>query len=168
LAETSTATSAGEPSRSVELLSLPWPLLADLQDELAVHCELEELAVDLVVACEPDEVVVVDEDAMLAFGPLIALAGAAPMANQVAGLVKDEDRRRSDAAFAGRWVLLGGALARGQRVRPMHQPDAIVGVGRKAGDLAENPVVGKRLRPERIDLELRRSSLFFQLGLGGR
>src|SRR5258708_13819039 len=36
----------------------------------------------------------------------------------------------------------------------MHDPDAVVGVGGDAGDLAEDPFVRQRLRPQRVDLEL--------------
>src|SRR5215467_6482309 len=45
--------------------------LADLQHEFAVHRELEQLAVLAAVAGEPDELIAVDENAVLALGPLI-------------------------------------------------------------------------------------------------
>ena len=45
-------------------------LLSDLQHELGLHRELEELAVGLAVSGEPDEVVGVDVDPVLALGPL--------------------------------------------------------------------------------------------------
>ena len=44
--------------------------------------------------------------------------------------------------------------ARGQRIHaPMDEPDVVACVDRDAGDRPENPVVGKRLGPERIDAE---------------
>ena len=128
--------------------------LADLHHELAVHGEFEELAVLLAVAGEPDEIVAVDVDAVLALGPLVALAGAAPALQQVAGLVEHQHRRSGDAALGHGRILLGGALARRQRARPLDHPDAVEPVDRDAGDLPEDPVVRQRLRPQRVDLEL--------------
>ena len=142
-----------QPLGRIAVVALP--RLADLQDELAVHGELEELAVLLAVAGKPDEIVVVDEDAVLALGPLIALPRSAPVAEQVAGLVEHQHRRSGNAAFRFRRILLGRAFARRQRSRSMHDPDAIILVGGDAGDLPEQPVVRQRLGPERIDLELR-------------
>jgi hypothetical protein len=46
------------------------------------------LSVVLAIAGEPDEIVVVDENPMLALRPLKALGGAAPVAEEVAGLVE--------------------------------------------------------------------------------
>ena len=77
--------------------------------------ELEQLTVLLAVAGEPDEIIVVDEDAVLALRPLVAGARAAPVAQQIAGLVEHQHRRRGDAALCLRRVLLGGAFARGER-----------------------------------------------------
>jgi hypothetical protein len=77
------------------------------------------LSVLLAVAGEPDEVVVVDENAVLALGPFVARTGTAPMADEVAGLVENEYRRRGDAALRFGRVLLGGTLARGERARPV-------------------------------------------------
>src|SRR5262249_48372641 len=48
--------------------------LADLEHKLAIHRELEKLAIRLAVAGEPDEIVVVDEDTVLRLWPLIAVA----------------------------------------------------------------------------------------------
>ena len=148
--------------------------LADLQHELAVHGELENLAVGLVVAGEPDEIVVVDVDAVLALGPVVALAGAAPVADQVAGLVEHQHRRRGRAALGLRRILLGGEIALVERARPLHHPDVIEAIDPDAGDLAEQPVVGQGLGPERIDQELRNAAdlgdrrLIDDLGLGER
>jgi hypothetical protein len=142
-----------QPLGRIAVVALP--RLADLQDELAVHGELEELAVLLAVAGKPDEIVAVDEDAVLALGPLIALPRSTPVADQVAGLVEQQHRGSGDAAFCFRWILLGRAFARRERSRSMHDPDAIIFVGGNAGNLPEQPVVRQRFGPERIDLELR-------------
>src|SRR5207253_6647535 len=100
-----------EPLGRIAVVTLA--LLTDLQDELAVHGEFEQLSVLLAIAGEPDEVVVVDENAVLALGQLVARIGTAPMADEVAGLVENEHRRRGDAALRFGRVLLGGTLARG-------------------------------------------------------
>src|SRR4029077_983351 len=100
------------------------------------------------------EIVVVDEDAVLVLGPLIARAGAAPGAQQIAGSIKQENWRGGRAALGFGRVLLGSTLARRQRERALHHPDAIVFVGCDAGDLTEDPVVRQRLRPEWLDAEL--------------
>ena len=147
--------SAGEPSRSVELLSWPLAGLADLQHELAVHGELEELAILLAIAGEPDEIIVVDVDAVLDFRPLVALAGAAPALEQVAGLTSNTRTGGAAAQHLDTGGFCSAARSRArQRARPLDHPDAIEPVDGDAGDLAEQPVVGQRLRPERIDLEL--------------
>ena len=52
--------------------------LADLQHELAVHRELEKLSVAFPIARKPDEIVVVDKNAVLVLGPLVAGPGSAP------------------------------------------------------------------------------------------
>src|SRR5436190_15497346 len=95
-----------KPLGRIAVVSLP--LLPDLQDKLAVHREFEQLPVLLAIAGEPDEVVVVDENTMLALGPFIARTWTAPVTNEVAGLVEDEHRRRRDAALRFGRVLLGG------------------------------------------------------------
>src|SRR5262249_38499042 len=87
--------------------------------------------------------------------PLKAIAGAAPAAEQVAGLVEYQHRRRGHAALRFGRVLLGRTLAWRERGRPVHDPDAVIAVGRDAGDLPQDPFIGRRFRQERIDLKLR-------------
>src|SRR5260370_40521925 len=133
--------------------------LADLEHELAVHCELEKLAMRLAATSEPGEVVVVDENTVLRLRPLIAGAWTAPRAHQVAGLVEHQHRRCRGAASGQGRILLGRALPLGQRTRALHDPDAIKPIDRDAGDLTEYPIVRQRLRPQGIDLELRNGCL---------
>src|SRR5262245_14272229 len=64
-----------EPLRRIAVVALTLP--ADLQHEPAVHGELEKLPVLLAVAGKPNEIVAVDENAVLALGPLIALPATA-------------------------------------------------------------------------------------------
>lgn len=67
---------AAEIRRVVAALGLP--AAADLQQELSVERELEHLRVLVAVAGKPYGVGRVDEDAVLARGPLITGTGAAP------------------------------------------------------------------------------------------
>ena len=81
------------------------------------------------------------------------------MADEITRLIEFEDRRRRHAAFVSglRRRRRADLRARGHRVvAAVHDPDVILRVDGNAGDGSEQPVVGKRLRPERIDLERRR------------
>jgi hypothetical protein len=138
--------------------------LADLHDELAVHGEFQDLAVGPVVAGKPDEIIVVDIDGVLALGPVVPLSRAAPVADHVAELIEHENRRGGGAALGLRRILLGGKLALVERARTLHDPDVVEPIDPDAGDLAEEPVVGKRLGPGRVDQELGNAA---DLGDGG-
>ncbi len=148
--------------------------LADLQHEPAVHGELEDLAVVLVVAGEPDEIVVVDVDAVLALRPIVTGPRPAPVADEIPRGVEHQHGRRRSAALGLRRILLGRALALVERAGPLHHPNMVESVDPDAGHLPEQPVVGQRLRPERIDHELRDTAdlgdlcLIDDLGLGER
>ena len=76
----------------------------DLQQERPVARELQDLPVTLPIAADPDVVEVVDEDAVLLVGPLVAVAGAAPGLDDVALLVELDDGRRRHAALRRRRV----------------------------------------------------------------
>ena len=133
------------------------------------------------VAGQPDVALVVDGDAVIAVRPVVALAGPAPRLHQVAGLVVDENRRRHLAALADRSrparrltrsaapgcasssrpraspTLMSAALKLSSTVfGPMDGPDVVLRVDRQADRRAGHPVIGQRLRPERIDFEDRR------------
>ena len=60
--------------------------LADLQHEFAVEREFEYLRILVAAAGRPHEIVVVDEYPVLDFRPFVTRAGAAPRAQQVAGI----------------------------------------------------------------------------------
>jgi hypothetical protein len=62
----------------VSALFVCGPILADLQHELAVGRELEDLAVVVAVAGDPDEALRVDVDAVLVARPVVARAGGRP------------------------------------------------------------------------------------------
>src|SRR5262249_44422226 len=131
---------------------------AELEQELAVLGELEDMRVLLAVAADPDVALVVDEDAVVRLGPLVALPWPAPVPQQIARLVELEHRRRAAAAFAGRRIDLGAALVGVQRRRAaVDDPDMVLVIDPHADGHAKQPVVRQRLRPERIDFERRRA-----------
>jgi hypothetical protein len=68
-----------------------------------------------------------------------------------------DHRRRGLAAAAARRVEGGAFLVVGEGARPLDDPDMVLRIHRHPGHLAQDPVVGQRLRPERIDLEVGRS-----------
>ena len=129
--------------------------LADLHHEFAVEGEFQDGVVVVGIAADPDETPLVDLDAVFAPDPLIAFAGAAPGAQQVAVAVEFQHWRRGDAAFRARRRQRGAFLVVGQRARPVDQPDMALPIDGDAADLAEDPVVRQRLWPGRVDRESR-------------
>src|SRR5262245_18250914 len=75
-----------EPLGDIAMATINRP--ADLQDKPAVHGELEELAILLSVPGEPDKIIVINEDTVLAFRPLIAGSSTAPIPDKIARLIK--------------------------------------------------------------------------------
>ena len=130
--------------------------VANLQHEAAVAGEFQHLPIIGAVAADPDEAFRIDIDAVLALEPVVALARAAPRAQHVAGRIELDHRWRRDAADAARRVQRGALLVGGQAAGALDDPDIVRGVDRNAGDLAENPVVRQRFRPERVHLHARR------------
>ena len=141
----------------VAALALPVP--ADLQQELAVAGELQDVGVVAAAAAEPDVVQVVDEDAVLRVGPLVALAGPAPRVHHVAGLVELDDRGGGTAALGERRRGVGAPFLLVEAARTVDDPDVIAGVHRDPHHVAQRPVVGQRLRPGGVELERRRVGL---------
>ena len=75
------------------------------------------------------------------------------MADEIAGRVEFENRWCRRAALRGRWSRRRVDFARFERSGAVNDPDVILRVDRDANGLAENPVIGQRLRPHRIDFE---------------
>ena len=130
--------------------------LADLQQELAVLAELQDLPVAVAVASQPDVILVVDGDPMLAaagtsiaieapFGLaglalhvrgvqpatiepfVLAFGGAAPSQDVAASRAELQDGRRRLVAILRRVAFF-------QRVRAMKHPDIAVGIRGRATD----------------------------------
>src|SRR5262249_36637523 len=114
----------------------------------------EKETVVLVVAAEPDGVLV-DANAVFLLRPFVASPIPAPGLHDIAVRIELDDWGRRDAALGARWILPGRRLEPCQAAWPLHDPDVVALIDRHACDLAERPVVGQRLGPERVDLELR-------------
>ena len=129
--------------------------LAVLREELAVARELDDVRVAGTVAADPDVADVIDEDAVIGIGPVVALARPAPLADETAVGVELEHRRRRRAAIAR--LQLEALLVVGERLRAaMHDPDVIALIGPHADGVAEHPVIRQRLGPREVDFEARR------------
>jgi hypothetical protein len=133
---------------------------ADLHQELAVRRELEDLVVLVRVTRDPDIAVGVDHDAVLALRPFVARARPAPAAHVIARGVKLGDRRQGFAAAVRHRLARLVDFIGEQRRRTMRDPDVSVAlIDGDARDLADDElhagVLGQRLRPGRVDPELR-------------
>src|SRR3989442_1085477 len=114
--------------------------VADLHHELTVLCELQDLIVGhslqarqpvsrTIISADPDEAFVVDMDSVLAFGPFIAVTGAAPGLDIGSCCIEHDHRRR------GLRFILGL-----ERSRPVQDPDIVLGIDRGARSITEFPL----------------------------
>jgi hypothetical protein len=153
-------------------------VLAQLEEKQSGAAELQNLRVFLAVACQPDVPLAVDRDAVIAVGPVVALAWTAPGFHQRAGLVVDEHGRRHLAALADRaarclrrrstrsgFIIPAAGVAHSDVagleivfdcIGPVDGPDVVLRINRQADGRPRHPMIRQRLRPERIDLENRR------------
>ena len=127
--------------------------LADLHHELAVEGEFEDRVVVVGIAADPHKALLVDLDAVLAPDPFIAFAGPAhersrlPSAsNSSTGGAETQHFERGGFSAA---PFSSSVSERGRWITQIW-PFAIDG---DAADLAEDPVVGQRFWPGRIDRE---------------
>src|SRR5918993_5550816 len=95
-------------------------------------------------------------DAVLVLRPVVALAGATPGLDQLAVRIELQHRGRWHAAFRARGAEARRLLVVGERLWPLHHPDMVLSIDRDARRLPHDPVIRQRLRPARVDLELRR------------
>ena len=145
---------AGRPS-AVLLLDPPVVAgLADLLQELAVGRELQDLVVVLAVAGEPDVAILVDVDAVLGARPVVAGTGPAPAARTAC-------RRRQSCSTGG--AALQQRVSGGFFSAPFSSSTRVEGrwiiqtlsslSTATPADLPEDPSVGQRFRPERLDYD---------------
>jgi hypothetical protein len=117
--------------------------------------EFQDVTIGAAVASEPNKAFVVDIDAVLVLEPVVALSRSAPRTQQVSFLIEFQHRRCRLAALGARRIEARRLLVVGETAWTLNDPDMILRVDRDAGGLAHDPVVRQRLRPKRIDLEMR-------------
>ena len=130
--------------------------LAHLHEELSFLGELQQVGVATGSATDPDIPLVVDREPMLLIEPLIAGPSGiiAPVSEQIPGLIELEDSGGRRAAHRPRRVELELFEVGGQRPRAaIENPDVVLPIDGYSAEASEDPVIGQRLRPERIDLE---------------
>ena len=132
---------------------LPRP--ANLKNELAGRRELQDLAVLVVVAADPDVALVVDAEAVFPKRPVITLARPAPRIHECAVRAELEHGRRRDAACAERGIQRRGLEVDIDAALAVQNEDMIAGVDGETDRRSENPAIRQRLRPEGIDFERR-------------
>jgi hypothetical protein len=156
---------------SVQILCVSIPLalvtLTDLHDEFAVLRELQDLIIcnalepgqairGTVVSADPYEALVVEMDAVLAFGPFVTIARAAPGLDEVARRVEDHYRRRGQ-----------GGCVRLESPRAVQEPDMILRIDGEAGGISEFPF-RRHLRPGAIHVEHWQAAHLGLLRVGGQ
>ena len=101
---------------------------------------------------DPHIAVLVDGDAMVGGGPVMAVI-LAPVMNQSAAGIEGQDvgRRRAAIAFVACLQRFIGF----QRAGAVNDPDIVARIHRSADDLAQHPAVGHGLGPKRIGFEFR-------------
>ena len=74
----------------------------------------------------PNVSLVVDEDPMLAFGPIVPVTRPAPGLDDAAFRIELDDRRGRDATNGSRRSLGGTDLVLGQTSRTMDEPNTVL------------------------------------------
>jgi len=129
--------------------------MADLHQEFSVLGEFQDLRVLGAVTADPHVALVVDVDAVIGLGPLVALSRATPGFDEISGRIEREHRRRSAATLA--YLELERLFVVGERGgAAMNDPDIVLIVDPNPDGRSEQPVIRQRLRPKRVDLERRR------------
>src|SRR6266851_312312 len=158
----------------VAALALEW--MPNLHQESSILRELQDLIVGIgarltrfrhvagpgilkfgvhgaAVPANPDVAFEVDRNSVVGIGPIVTLAGAAPVSNQVASLIEFENGRRGHAAIgAGRIRIAVGFLCF-ERAPAMNNPDVVLRVHRYANRHSDHPMIRHRLRPHRVHLK---------------
>jgi hypothetical protein len=128
--------------------------LSVLRDEFAVLGELHDVRVARTIAADPDVGQVIHEDAVIRRRPVVTRPWASPVAHEIASRIEREHRRRTGAAFAGLQLERFFVVSERRRAA-IDDPDDVLVVDPDANGVAQHPVVGKGLWPQRIDLEAR-------------
>ena len=104
---------------------------------------------------DPDVALGIDGDAAGRDGPLESLPCAAPLSDEISRWVEAQNLRGRRAADlrSGRIQREAGFRSGRQRIESaVHEPDVLFRVHGNARHGAQDPMIGQRLRPERINL----------------
>src|SRR5579862_3887231 len=107
------------------------------------------------IPADPHVALVVDRNSMVGVGPIVAFAGSAPVAYEVAFLIEFKYRRRSHAAFRAGRIRVAIGLFCFERAAAMNDPDVVLRIRRYSDGHSDYPVIRQRFWPHRIDLEHR-------------
>ena len=112
------------------------------------------MCVVFAVSTDPDITVLVERETVIRLGPLVALARTTPGANEVPGRIEFENRWS--------WLTTLSRVATGcrrfscrDRTGSVNNEHVVTCVDRDANRHTHHPVVGKWLRPQRVDDEHR-------------
>src|SRR6202040_3969818 len=92
------------------------------------------------VAADPDVPLIVHRDSMVGDWPVITFARSAPICEEVALLVKLQNRRRRRAAFRGGGTRCRVVFHSFERAPPMNDPNMVLTVDRYADGHSEEPM----------------------------
>ena len=128
----------------------------ELFDELSVAREFQDVGVAPAVAADPNVVHRIDGDPMIRLRPVVALAGTAPVVDEVALWVELEDVRCRHATLSRpRRIGRGVDLIRAQRALSMDDENVVPGIDRDPDGRPHHPMIGQRFGPKRIHFEPR-------------
>src|SRR4029079_18073334 len=121
---------------------------AVLRDEFAVLRELENSRITAAGATNPNVARVVDRQAGVGLGPIVAVARAAPMGDESAAWIELEHVRRRGAALTIRGAADGqpDLRALGEAVRQVLDEDVVARIDGHARRGSEDPAIAHRLR----------------------
>src|SRR5207302_9629624 len=121
--------------------------MADLHQELAVLREFQNLIVAkaprvfaFAVAADPHVAFVIYEDPMIRIWPVVAFAGAAPVADEVALFIELENRRSGHAALRGGRLRRSVDFHRLVSILAVHNPDVVLSIHRHSDGRALDPM----------------------------
>ncbi len=104
-------------------------------------------ALAVAVATNPHVTLIIHCDSVRRNRPVISCPWPAPVPNEVASLIKLENRRCCSAAITYNWILLRVCLLQIEGTLAMDNPDMVLGIDRHADGHSENPMVWQGLRP---------------------
>ena len=107
------------------------------------------------VAADPNVSIRINCDSMHRVRPIIAFARPSPVTYQVARLIEFQYRRCRGATIGSRRILRRVGFHSFQGSGTVNNPDMVQCINCDSDDTSHNPMIRKRLWPERVNLETR-------------